>query len=467
MAALWVVAITAQQPVDRSKPPALGPTPVLKVPAVQKRALTNGLPVWIIPMRKVPVVHVEYVNYSAAINAKPGLASMLADMLDEGAGGRSALAIADDIEFLGASLTTSSGWDATTVDLHVPVARMAPAIAIMGDVVMRPTLPESELKRLKEERLATLLELQDDPEELIRYAFPRILYGASHAFGNPRIGTASSIRSITTQELRAFHTESFQPRNLTSVIIVTGDVSAATILPLLEKAFQGRPAPCCAGGTPSKPVAPPDSRRVYLIDKPGAAQSQIRIGSLGAYRGTPDYFAIRVLNTILGEAFTSRLNTNLREVHGYAYGASSRFDMRRGVGPFFAAAGVQTDKTADALKEFFVELNNIHQPVGAEELDKAKNYLALHLPRRFEPTRDLAAAFAELFVYNLPPDYYQSYAAKIAAVTAADVKRAADKYIAPDKVAVVIVGDRKAIEAGVKGLNLGPLTILEAGDIFK
>ncbi len=226
------------------------------------------------------------------------------------------------------------------------------------------------------------------------------------------------------------------------------------------------------GGAAPAPVAIPPapqltSRHVYLIDKPGAAQSQIRIGWIGVPRSTPDYFALRVLNTILGGAFTSRLNTNLREVHGYAYGAASSFDMRLGAGPFYAAAGVQTDKTADALKEFFNELTRIHEPVGADELDKAKNYVALLLPRSFETERGAANAIAQTFVYDLPADYFQTYAGRIRSVTSADVKRAADKYIQPDKFAVVIVGDRKTIEPGIAALNLGPLTVVEATEIMK
>jgi predicted Zn-dependent peptidase len=209
------------------------------------------------------------------------------------------------------------------------------------------------------------------------------------------------------------------------------------------------------------------ARRVYLIDKPGAAQSQIRLGALGVARSTPDYFPLRVLNTVLGESFTSRLNMNLREEHGYAYGASSRFDMRLHPGAFFAAAGVQTDKTADALKEFFVELARIHEPVPAAELQKAKNYLALQMPRNFETTRDTAAALSNAWIHGLPADYHTSYADRVRAVTAADVKRAADRYIHPDKVAIVIVGDRKAIEPAVKALNLGPITVVETADLFK
>jgi len=461
-------AVVAQQPPDRSKPPALGPAPALKPPPTEKRRLSSGIDVLIVRLPKVPVVHVQFVSFMAGGNVagKPGLPSLTADMLDEGAGSRTALQIAEAVEDLGGELTTSSGWDAGTVDLHVPAAHLAAALPIMADVVLRPTFPDAELARLKEERLAALLQAEDDPEELIRYAFPRLVYGAAHPYGTSLLGTATSIRSFSAKDLRAFHEGAYQLSGGAAALIVTGSMTADEITPLLEKAF-AKPTCCVIGGTPGQPAPQAASRRVYLIDKPGAAQSQIRIGWVGVPRSTPDYFAIRVLNTILGDAFTSRLNRNLREEHGYAYGASSRFDMRRGTGPFFAAAGVQTDKTSESLKEFFKELARIHEPVPAEELEKAKTYLSLQMLRTFETTRSAADALSQAFVYQLPADYYATYADRIRAVTAADVKRAADKYIQPDKFAVVVIGDRKSIEAGVKGLNLGPLTIVEPADILK
>jgi zinc protease len=216
------------------------------------------------------------------------------------------------------------------------------------------------------------------------------------------------------------------------------------------------------------PAAPQlTARRIYLVDKPAAAQSQIRIGWVGVPRATPDYFALRVLNTILGGSFTSRLNQNLREEHGYSYGASSSFDMRSAAGPFYAAAGVQTDKTSEALTEFFKELDAIRKPIPAEEIEKAKNYLALLLPRTFETTESLAGSLAQVFVYNLPADYYATYTDRIRAVTPADVQRAAERYIQPDKFAIVIVGDRKVIEPGIKTLNLGPIETIDVDDVMK
>jgi len=460
-------SLVAQQ-ADRSTPPAPGPVPSLKLPPITKRTLSNGLEVWVIGVHKVPTVHLELAmrtGVAADPVGKFGLASLTADMLDEGAGSRTALQISDEIDFLGASLETTATVDSTYVELHVPVARLGDALPLMADVVMRPTFPEAELKRLREERLASLLEMEDDPEQLVTVAFPRIVFGQQHRYGSPVVGTAASLKSFAVADLKAFHAAQFNPAN--AVLIVAGDVSADAVIPQIERAL-GSWKPSAATKVP--PVPQPSqltARKVYLIDKPGAAQSQIRIGWVGVPRSTPDYFALRVLNTILGEAFTSRLNNNLREVHGYAYGASSRFEMRLSAGAFYAAAGVQTDKTSEAVKEFFNELTRIHEPVPPAELEKAKNYLALLMPRTFETTRGTADALAQSWTYGLPADYYMTYGDKVRAVTAADVQRVAAKYIQPDKLAVVIIGDRKTIEPGVKALNLGPLNIVETAEIFK
>ena len=456
-----------QQAPDRSKPPALGPAPALRLPPVEKRTLSNGLPIWVVGIHKVPTIHLQLV-VRAGSGADPvqkfGLASLTADMLDEGAGNRTALEIADAIDYLGAELSTSSGSDASYVELHVPVARLGDALPIMADVVARPTFPEAELKRLREERLTSLLQAQDDPERLVEFAFPRLLYGATHRYGTASLGTAVSLQGFTVDDLKNFDAAHYRPGNAT--LVVTGDIAADKVVPMLEQTLGSWKGPA-SPQTPLPTAPQPTTRRVFLIDKPGAAQSQIRIGSVGVPRSTPDYFALRVLNTILGGSFTSRLNANLREQHGYAYGAGSTFDMRRAAGPFYAAAGVQTDKTADALKEFFNELNRIHEVVPAAELERAKNYLALQLPRNFETTRAVANSLSQIYVFDLPEDFYATYADRVRAITAADVKRAADKYIQPDKLIVVIIGDRKVIEPGVRALNLGPVAVIDAAEVMK
>ena len=459
-----------QQPrgPDRLQPPALGPAPTLTVPAIDKRTLSNGLPIWIVRTHKVPLAQLELVvraGSAADPLQKFGLASLTADMLDEGAGSRSALEIADAIDYLGAELSTNSTSDASFVDLHVPVARLAEALPVVADVVLRPTFAENELNRLREERLTALVQAEDDPEQLIEFAFPRIVYGAKHRYGTGAIGTAASLKGFTVDDLRRFHEAQYGPSN--ALLVVTGDVSADTLVPALEGAFGSWKAGMGAAAGVSEKPPQLTARRVFLIDKPGAAQSQIRIGWVGVPRSTPDYFALRVLNTILGGAFTSRLNMNLREAHGYSYGAGSSFDMRRGAGPFYAAAGVQTDKTVEALKEFFNELRRIHDPIPDEEVQKAENYLALLLPRNFESTRAIASSISQIFVFDLPADFYQTYNDRVHAVSSADLKRAADTYIQPDKFAVVVIGDLKKIEASVRALNLGAVTVVKPEDVMK
>jgi zinc protease len=467
VALLLTAAVSSQQLPDRSMPPQPGPVPQLKLPDIQKRTLSNGLRVWMVELHEVPVAQVSLVVRSAGAAADPagqfGLASMAAELLDEGAGSRDALAIADAVDFLGASLETGSGFDAASIDLHVPVARLDEALPVMADVVLRPTFPERELQRVREELLTSLVQAQDDPASLVEFAFPRLLFGPRHRYGTSDAGTATTAKTFTVDDLRKFHASRYTPAD--SALIVTGDVTMKTVLPMLETHFgtwKGAAAPAATLREGSEV-----GRAVFLLDIPGAAQSQIRIGGLGAPRSTPDYFALRVLNTVLGEPFTSRLNLNLREEHGYAYGAGSAFDMRRSAGPFFAAAGVQTDKTAEALREFFNELARIRQPVPADELLKAKNYLALLLPRTFETTGGLASALSEMFIYDLPDDYFATYVDRVRAVSAEDVQRVAQRYIQPDKFIVMIVGDRKAVESGVRALNLGPLRIVTVEEVMR
>jgi len=296
-----------------------------------------------------------------------------------------------------------------------------------------------------------------------------VLYG-NHRYGTGAMGTAASLRGVTVDDLRAFHAARFVPAQ--ALLIAVGDVRPEEVVASLEPAFgnwRGANASTSrAGNVPSGLPAPPRTRReVYLIDKPGAPQSQIRIGLMGVNRSTADYFPILVMNTILGGSFSSRLNMNLREEHGYTYGANSSFDMRVKQGPFTAAAGVQTDKTSESLTEFFKELNAIQQPVPGDELTRSKSYVSLRYPGGFETTGDIARRLEDAFVYGLPDDYFSNYVAKVGAVSAADVERVAREYLSPATAAVVIVGDRQAIEPGLKALGLGPIHYLTIEDVFQ
>jgi zinc protease len=465
---LSTIAIGAQQaPPDRSKPPALGPAPSLNVPPIQKRTLANGLAVWFVELHEVPLVQVNLVVLAGGADdpaGKFGVASLTAAMLDEGAGARNALQIADDIEFLGATLSTTSSFDASAVRLNVPVRRLEAALPVMADVALRPTFPQAELDRLRQERLTALVQAKDDPAQVAPVAFSRLVFGTTHRYGTNAMGTESTLKAFTPADLRTYHTAMYQPANAT--LVVAGDIKPEAVMPLLEKQFGSWRGTQARPRTPIPQATQLTQTQIYIVDMPGAEQSQVRIGWVGVPRSTPDYFTLQVLNTILGGSFTSRLNQNLREKNQYTYGASSRFDMRLSAGPFFAGAGVQTDKTADALREFFNELNAIGKPMAAEELAKAKNYVALSFPSEFETSEDLAAHIEDQIVYRLPDDYFSRYVANIQAVTAAAVQKAAATYIQPGRFAIVIAGDRKAIEPGIAALKLGPIRALSVSEAF-
>jgi predicted Zn-dependent peptidase len=465
---LLSIALAAQQAPDRSHPPQPGPPPSLNLPSIQKRPLSNGLPVWLVELHEVPVAQVTLVIFRGTTDdpaGKFGIASLTASMLEEGAGSRSALEVSDAIDYLGASLGTGSGVDSSIVRLHVPVARFAEALRIMADVAVRPMFPKDELERQRRQRLVGLLQARDNAGTIASTAFQRVLYGATHRYGTPVFGTATTLQAFTTDDLRTFYASAYRPAN--AALIVVGDVVPAQVMPLLETNFGGWKVQGAAAAREELPeVREPAKREVYLVDKPGAAQSETRIGWIGVPRSTPDYFPIQVMNTILGGSFSSRLNMNLREKHGYTYGASSAFTMNTAAGPFSAAAAVQTDKTTEALKEFFNELNGVLQTVPADELSRAKNYVALRFPGGFETTGDISRKLEEQILYRLPDDYYSKYVPNIQAVTAADVQRVAQKYIQPGRFAVVVVGDLKTIEPGVRALNLGPIKVLTLDDVF-
>jgi zinc protease len=474
------VSIVAQTPApstaqssrpspDRGQPPTLGPPPALRLPAIQKTTLSNGVPVWIVEQHRVPLVQVNVIlrgGGSLDRASRFGMASLVAGMLDEGAGTRSALELADAVDLLGADLSTSSSFDYSAVRLSTPVKNLSAAVPLLADVVLRPTFPAAELDRLKQERLTALMQAQDNPAAVIGYAFPRVVFGPAHRYGSPASGLAPAIQAITADEARAFYKEHYVTGHAT--IVVVGDVTPGGVKAELERAFGAWPGSGSRAAAAVIPAAPQLTRReIVLVDKPGAAQSQIRIGLVGVPRSTPDYATLEVLNAALGGSFTSRLNLNLRERNGFTYGAGSAFDMRMSAGPFLAAAPVQTDKTADALREFFVEFDHILEPMPAAELEKTRNYVALSFPGEFETSRNLAQKLEELVVYNLPEDTFQTFVQAVEKVTVADVQKAAAKYILPARMAVVIVGDRKAIEPGIAALKLGPIRVVPIEEFFK
>ncbi|HTO95373.1 MAG TPA: pitrilysin family protein [Bacteroidota bacterium] len=450
---------------DRSGPPPLGPPPSLRLPPIQHLSLSNGIPVVLMEKHAVPLVQVNLLIRGGALLDPPGkvgLASLTAAMLTEGAGARNSLQFADAVDYLGADISASSGFSIMGIALHTPLEKLDSALALFADVVRRPLFPPDELARNRKERLTSLIQARDEPRSLAAVLFNRTLYD-DHPYGRMTGGDAASLGSMTVDDLRKFHDGVIVPGNTT--IIVVGDVTPGEMMPKLEHAFgdwRGE-----AGAAPAvPPIKQLAAKTLLFVDKPGAAQSVIEIGRVGVPRLTDDYYAIVVMNTILGGSFTSRLNQNLREKHGYTYGAGSRFEFRPLAGPFVAAASVQTAVTDSSLVEFMKELKGIREPIPASDVDRAKNYVALSFPGDFQSVAQVAAQLEELVIYNLPDDYFNRYIDRILAVSAADVERVARKYIDTDDLAFVIVGDRKEVGESVRKLNLAPAKFLTVEDVL-
>lgn len=460
-------AIGAQPVAPRpasTTPPTLTDAKPLRLPAIVERTLPNGLKLVIVEHHELPIVDAMLVvrtGSEADGSSKAGLATLTADMLDEGAGTRDALALTEQAGFLAISLNTSAGFDASSVRLHSTKATIDSGMSLMADVVLRPLFAQKEFDRLKAERLTALLQEQDRGPAMASRAFSAIIYGDENPYGRSTGGTRSSVESITLSDVKNFWSSWYRPQN--STLVLVGDLSIAEAEAIARRAFgswERATLPTVASRS-SAPQAP-KSTTVYIIDKPGAAQSSFRIGGVGVARNTPDYYPLMVLNTALGGSFTSRLNNTLREKKGYTYGASSSFAMRSHPGPFTASAEVVSAKTDSALIEFMNELKGIHTPLPPDELARAKRYLQLGYASRFESTQNIVSQITALVPYGVPFATLSQFEESIGRVSATDVKRVADQYITPDRFVVVIAGDRASIEPTIRATGIAPVEIRNA-----
>ena len=466
LAALAVASGAGAQELDRSKIPAPGMTPAVEAPAVQKQTLSNGLELWTVSRHELPVINAVLVIRAGAAQdgAQPGLADVTAGLLDEGSGERSALEFTRAYERYGIQLTTSVEADRTTITLQSLSATADSAFAFLGELVSKPAFSVEEIERDRKSRLTALAARKDQPVVVATRVFERAVYGADHAYGHPVDGTIESITALTRDDITAFYQRYYRAGN--ALLIVVGDVSPTQAAELAGPAFarwQHGETAAAAPATPAPTAPPVKARTVLLVDKPGAAQSEIRIGHTGAARSTdPDYYALQVMNAVLGGQFYSRINLNIREKQGYTYGARSAWSYRRGPGPFMASAGVVTAKTDSALVEFFRELEDIAgaRPATPEEVEFAKGAIVRAYPRRIETNQGVANELADLAFFGLPASEIADYQQKIAAVTPADVNRVAARYVQPDHFITVVVGDLAKVRPGIEALNLGEVTVV-------
>lgn len=444
-----------------AKLPKPGPNPKLSLPPIEKSRLANGLEVWLVRQAELPIVSMNLVFKSGATYEaadKTGIANLTASLLDDGTKTRSAVDIANQLQGIGASVNSNSSWDATNVALQTLTKNLDKALEIYSDVILNPTFPNTELETLRRRTLVGLLQQRSQPGAIANTAYNKVLYG-SHPYGRDLTGTEASLKSVSQTDVVKYYESTYQPNN--GVLIVVGDVDKASLMPKLEKAFSTWEAGKLAAADLPDPGAL-EKTGVYLIDRPNSAQSVVSIGQVGIDRANPDYFPVVVMNAVLGGSITSRISMNLREDKGYTYGAGSNWSYRRGAGPFRAGGDMQTAVTKEAVAEVLKELNGIRGgiPITQKELDYNKQSLIRRYPAGFETVGQISGQLANLAIYGLPDSYFNDYISNVNAVTIDDVNRVAKKYLDPSKMAIVIVGDRKVVEPGLKELGYS-LTILD------
>jgi zinc protease len=463
MLVLTGVVALAQGTLDRSKAPTPGRPPMLRVPAWTRSTLATGAELVVSEKHDLPLVSFT-ITFSGGFNqadavARRGLADMTASMMSEGTKTRDGEALAGALQLLGTTVSVRIAGETGTIAFQCIASKFPATLDIVADMLVNPSFPAEALERLRAQRLVALVQARDQPGAIASRVFPRLVYGDAHPYGQNI--TEATLKAITRDDVVAFHRGYFRPGQ--ALVTVVGDVNAAAAKASIEKALTAWPR----GG--EKPAfqypAPPASRAstIYLADKPGAAQSTFAIGTTGPPRSTPDYYALQVMNTILGGMFQSRLNANIREEKGYSYGVGSSFAFGKGPGAFRAGGDIVSAKSDAALTEFMKELRGIRgeRPITDDELTTAKDALTQRLPGTFASAQSVNTAIVSLWTQGLPDDYYQQYAARIAAVQREDVVRVARQYVDVDHLVIVIVGDRSSVEGPLRATRIAPIVITD------
>jgi zinc protease len=451
--------------VDRSRLPPLQAVPRFSFPAITKSTLANGLSVWTARHAQVPMVGVVLLVRMGSADDPPGregLAAITADMLDEGTGSRSAIDVHEDIARIGAQFDTDIGADAMVVSLTALSRFTARSLELLADIVCRPALRDADFLRVRQLRLNRLIQLRDMPGVIADRAFARLLYGDA-PYGHTPLGNERSLSALTADDIRSFHRSSLLPG--ASTLIAVGDCDHETVRSAAEAAFgewrgDARPAP-----SPDSTAASP--ARLNVIPRPGAPQSELRIGHVAASRSTPDYHALLAANMVLGGQFVSRINLNLRGDKGITYGARTAFEFRRRPGPFTLSVSVDKAATALAIRESIGEIAAIRRdrPVSAEELAVGVAALTRGYARNFETLDQIGRALSQIALFDLPDDYYTQFVPRVEAVTPEEVTQVAARHLDPDRLTAVIVGDLDQVGQNLSQLDLGQPAVLSADSI--
>lgn len=443
--------------------PMPGPTRPYAFPHTERHVLGNGLVVHVTRLERLPVATALLMSDAGAecdAVEGAGVAALTADALAEGTQRRDAVALTDAFERLGGVLATGVSWTYAECSTTVLASRLPDALQLLAEVACEPAFPEGEVRRLREERLAELLQQRTEPRGLADDMFARFTFARESRYACAEGGDEQTVGGITRESLVAHHARFIVPGR--SALIVAGDVDATQVVQLAESAFGGWRV---AGAQPPEIAVAPahGTRGVHLVAKADAPQSELRIGHLSVPRTHPDFHALAVMNAILGGLFNSRINLNLRERNAYTYGAFSSFDWRRRASAFEASTAVRSDVTAAATREILDEIDRMRsERVSVSELSLAVDYLTGVFPIRFETTAAIADALAMREGFGLPADYYDTYRTRIAAVSADDVLRVAQAHLDPARLQVVAVGDPAAVRESMAALDVGPVREYDA-----
>jgi zinc protease len=447
--------------LDRSKPPAAGEPMSLKLPPMQKATLSNGLKIVLAERHTAPVVNFSLLvdsGYAADPSSAPGTASFSQRMLEEGTPTRDSLNIGEELESLSANFNAGANLDWATVNLNTLTLTMDRALDIYGDLILHPAYPQKEFERLQQDRLAAIRREKVQPQTMALRVVPQLLYGKGHPYSLPFTGTGTeaSVSKLKREDLAKWHDTWFKPNNAT--LLIVGDTTLAAIKPKLEKLFAGwKP-----GDVPKKnvaQVAQPEKNTVYLIDRPDSKQSIIFGAQLAPPRNDPDAISLQLVNDMFGGTFGSRINMNLREDKHWSYGVFSVMPSARGQRPYLSISPVETDKTKESLTELVKEYKDVTggKPIAEQELKDEQSNATLGLPGSFETVQQLSGAYSQILQYGLPEDYFNTFTEKAMSLTPESANAIAKKFILPDHLVWVVVGDMSKVEQGIRDLNLGEI----------
>lgn len=430
--------------LDRSRAPKAGPAGKVSFPHYFQKKYANGFKIFVVENHQLPVVTMGFVLKSGAANdgELPGLGSVTCELLTKGTTKRSATRIAEEIDFIGGSLSHNVSWDASQVFVSVLKNHFSDGFDLLRDVVLNPTFPPKEIARVRTQRIASIQQMKADPGYLADITFASAVFDG-HPYGKAPGGTEKSVSSMRRNDFVGFHKKFYKPDN--SFMVFAGDITPAEADKYASRYFEK-----WRGKYKGNTVPPPQKNgkggRVFITNKQGAVQSSLRVGHMGVARNNPDYLKLFVMNTLLGGYFSSRINMNLREVHGYTYGGRTDFDARTFPGTFQVSADVRNEVTSETIDEIIAELNRIRDTLPSkDELAMVKNYLAGLFPIQLETPQQVAGRVTAIELYHLPKNYYRDYRENVRKVTARDIRAVARKYIDPANLYFVLSGDAAQI----------------------